>query len=84
MIAAWEVVVVLVPLCSASAWTGYAYARRLEAIERLPDEFVEPAVPHPVVAPVPSRPERGSPAEDAIDLSERRGPFGPARSKPAS
>ena len=83
MIAAWEVVVVLVPLCSASAWTGYAYARRVEAIERLPDE-VEPAVPHPVAAPVPGPVGRGGRTEDAIDLSERLGPFGPARSKPAS
>lgn len=84
MIAAWEVVVVLVPLCSASAWTGYAYARRLESIERLPDELLEPAVPQAVAPPVPNRPERGGSAEDAIDLSERLGPFGPARSKPAS
>ena len=84
MIAAWEVVVVLVPLCSASAWTGYTYARRLEAIERLPDELVVPDVPHPVEAPPPRRAERGGGTEDAIDLSERLGPFGPARSKPAS
>ena len=84
MIAAWEVVVVLVPLCSASAWTGYTYARRLEAIERLPDELVVPDVHHPVEAPPPSRAERGGGTEDAIDLSERLGPFGPARSKPAS
>lgn len=80
MIAAWQVVVVLVPLCSASAFTGYAYARRLAEIDNLDEEDLAPAPP--LRAPLP--PMLARPEDDRIDLHERLGPFGPARSKPAS
>lgn len=83
MIASWEVVAVLVPLCSASAYTGYAYARRVAAIEQALDEPVAEPAPTPP-APRAARTPRPAPADDAIDLSERLGPFGPARHKPAS
>lgn len=52
MIAAWEVVAVLVPLCSASAATGYAYAKRLGEIERGPDEPAVPMVGGEAAVPV--------------------------------
>ena len=83
MITSWEVVAVLVPLCSASAYTGYSYARRVAAIEHEPDETVAETVPTPA-APRTPRYSRPVPTDDAIDLSERLGPFGPARHKPAS
>lgn len=77
MIAAWQVVAVLVPLCSVSGITGYAYARRLAQIEYGP-------VGVPAVTSSPEKaltafatPRRSRPVEDQanIDLVERLQPF---------
>ena len=84
MIAAWEVVVgSLVPLCSASAYAGYSYAKRIVAIESSAGD--EPVGGDPPAEPPPRPPRRArSEADDEVDinLSERLEPFGSTPSEP--
>ena len=84
MIAAWQVVGVLVPLCSASACAGYAYAQRIARIDMGVDEEPPVVAPLPEPRPRPERRSRPQAGEDPIDLSERLGPFGPAQTESAS
>lgn len=81
MIAAWQVVAVLVPLCSVSGMTGYAYARKMAEIDYGPVEVsaMTPCSQKAFTAVGTPRRPRPVPEQANIDLVERLQPFSAMR-----